>query len=743
MACVWAISNQHAWLIFKNHVHHDSCWSYETLNQDCFTSFTLTFRHTMNDQSSSYSLGIPRLLSLSSTNSASTAKLSGNNDAGMPSTMPRITTRQLPTYDVERYLNLGVSFQEPTMIKFLSGMRPYRVDMNLDHYKRGYALDYAMMDARDQLSATLGHRTALEAARTNNTALLGKDEFDTWWHHQGLMTVANQKIGQVSVYGAVYPVSVTSNPDWRCVIKRMNLGKIPFQVLKKLQQLINRSLDIKSLNDTEEFEKSCQRLADNYVTLMRESDMYLNAWSGDYWMTRFREESDRLLLEELHVPIHRRALWQERLLVAYHWLRTAFINLQNFMYEYALSPAMDQNVNDLIISNLLSQCVNFGLTDGFLKMYGASVDMVVEQNNLAAPSIQLSILFERADLTLADIIDRLTHNPQRHPNTAESYMQDKALTQIEQFVAGFEQLVISLCLVQYEIGFVHEDMHPGNIMLVKTEYDYYIYRISTNDQDPPETVVVPTFGQRWVIIDPGLSRASIRDLQASDRGVSEYLPNTMLVNTMAQTYASKQPTLKQAYDPTERSILSQTARSTQPTLYKHLSWSESILEKHADTKPLDRITWHKQQYTQEIVQRSCETDLYRFFWTAHQYFQVHQTGLVISRGWRDQLENLERTLIHRNDMPLDAIVLGLMRVIAHTLKGFQTKAESGRFLINRAYGIAELDPYYHLFDNILPLHAKHAVIVPPVARVKEFNVRLGPRTLCGTHRLRSDEQLFL
>ena len=658
----------------------------------------------------------------------------------MPSTMPRITTRQLPTYDAQRYLNFGVPFQEPTMIKFLSGMRPYRVDMNLDHYKRGYALDYVMMDARDQLSATLGHRTALEAARANNTALLDKDEFDTWWHHQGLMTVANQKIGQQSVFGAVYPVKVTSRPDWRCVVKRMNLGENAFQILKKLEQLIQRSLSVKSLNDIEAFEKSCQRLADNYgIWMSSKPDVYLNTWSGAAWMTRFRQESYRLLMTI--VPLQRQALWQERLLVAYHWLRSAFINLQNFMVEYALSPVMDQNVNDLIISNLLSQCVNFQWTDGFLKMYGASVDMVAEQNNLAAPSIQLSILFERANLTLEDIIDRLIRNPQQHPNTAQSYMQDEALTQIEQFVAGFEQLIISLCLVQYQIGFVHEDMHMGNIMLVDTEDDYYIYRISTNDQDPPETVVVPTFGQRWVIIDPGLSRASIRDLQGSDRGVGKYLPNTMLVNTMARTYALKQPTLDQAYAPTERSIMSHIAQTTQPTLYKHLSRSESILEKHADDQPLDRITWHKQEYTQEIVQRSCETDLYRFFWIAHYYFQVNQT--VISQGWRDQLANLERTLVNRNDMPLDAIVLGLMKVIAYTLKGFQTKAKSDEYLINRAYGIPELDPYHHLFNNILPLHAKHAFMVPSDARAKIFDVRLGPRTLCGTHRSRSDDRLLL
>ena len=52
-ACPWrwdcdgmwvsAILNQHAWLMFKNHVKHDSCGSYETLHQDCFASFTLTF----------------------------------------------------------------------------------------------------------------------------------------------------------------------------------------------------------------------------------------------------------------------------------------------------------------------------------------------------------------------------------------------------------------------------------------------------------------------------------------------------------------------------------------------------------------------------------------------------------------------------------------------------------------------------------------------------------------------------
>ena len=662
----------------------------------------------------------------------------------------KVETLQLPMFVPETYLKMMEPFKIPRMIKHWHNMQPVMIDYNVENYRRGYALDYSIMDAREDFSETLNHRSA--ASSTGKS----KSPYEPWWAHQNLMNVAKDKIGQVSEYGSIYPVDVENRPNRSYVVKRMRVGKDAFALLSELAKIVNACVYAKNMLDIQSIDLLCvsieEKMSPKYTDHPKRKP-YLGYWNGLHWLENIRsliaDNYTRLVSDGVDGELERRTL------AIYHWSRVAFDNLSLFLKNHLLNPALESNFNDIILSKLLSELIETGQSQGFLEMYGASLDMALEdqtRQSVAAPVVILSLLYERANLTLEDIVDRTLRHPQNYRITQTSMAHDASLWNIQHLTSGLIQLIMSLSLAQFSLGFVHQDMHYGNIMISDTPYDYFVYRIMIENTDIIQEVIVPTFGKRWIIIDPGLSRASIKSSTVNDDGVSKYLPNTMLLNQMHTLHHNNRPELNSAWSPTDKDIVRTMPQKNDSKLYLEYSRSENHNEKHPDHQVPEKITFFNHVYKREIVQRSCETDLYRFYHITGYYFD-ESVSSKITDEWKSQIHRLEDEY---NDGSLDnygKLVLDFFPNFLKTTTYMQQYQKlnkrdnlstllAGETLPNVVYGVPDWDPYDHLFKTLIPLSSKHSVSIPSMASVNVCNMTLGVRNLCGTSSSKADSNYW-
>jgi len=82
-------------------------------------------------------------------------------------------------------------------------------------------------------------------------------------------------------------------------------------------------------------------------------------------------------------------------------------------------------------------------------------------------------------------------------DTLDNYILETSDLPENEYLAIFMQIIFTLIAYQTAFSFVHNDLHAGNIMYVKTQHKYIYYKYNKH------CYRVPTYGKLYKIIDFG------------------------------------------------------------------------------------------------------------------------------------------------------------------------------------------------------------------------------------------------